>query len=553
MEWLGKWKARTLVDLFDIAVKNYPDKEALIYKDRHLTYGDLGKKVDSIAKGLLHLGIKRNDKVAIWLSNSPEWIMFEFAVLKVGAVIVPLNTRLKAYDLRYILKQSDTTTLVMMDKFLKNDYTKIIQEILPDLPLNEAGKIDSKDLPCLKNIICLSEKKYPGMFSVNGIIAQTYNMDLKNELSERRISLSPEDVVNIPYTSGTTGFPKGVLTTNLQYIGEILVFKERLGIKEGDIFLSIAPFFANFGNYFGILLPTMVGGCTVILESFDPEECLRLIEKERCTHFTGTPTMYLDIFNHPNFCKYNIRSLRTAMTGASSASLKMINDVNNKMGVEKICNGYGMTENSGATTMNYFSDPLEVKANTTGKPFPDVEIKIVKPGTGEPLPLGEIGELCTRGWIVMKGYYKMPEATRKCFDSEGWFHTTDLGYLDKDGNFCITGRLKEMFISGGTNVYPNEIENFLYTHPKIKQVAVIGVPDERMGEVGFAFIVLKEGEEVTEDEMRNYCRERVSNYKVPKYVKFVKDIPMAGVGKVKKFELEELAKSELAEKTKVAS
>ncbi len=235
------------------------------------------------------------------------------------------------------------------------------------------------------------------------------------------------------------------------------------------------------------------------------------------------------------------------MTGAAPASTKMVNDVRDIMGIETLCNGYGMTENSGATTMTSFQDDPGVMSRTTGRPFPDVEIKIVDPGTGEDLPRGEIGELCTRGWIVMKGYYKMPEETAACFDGEGWFHTTDLGYIDGEGNFCITGRLKEMFISGGTNVYPTEVENFLYTFPKVKQAAVIGVPDDRMGEVGFAFIVLKEGRTSSEEEVRAFCKERIANYKVPRYVKFVDEIPMAGVGKIQKYKLEEEARSYLVQ------
>jgi fatty-acyl-CoA synthase len=255
--------------------------------------------------------------------------------------------------------------------------------------------------------------------------------------------------------------------------------------------------------------------------------------------------MYQDILGHARFSEYDVSSLRTGMTGAAPASVQMIQDVRSKMGIQIICNGYGMTENSGATTMTCASDALQVLANTTGKPFPDVQIRIIDTKTNEPLPSGSIGELCVKGWIVMKGYYKMPEETQKCFDSEGWFHTGDLGYLDEGGNFCITGRHKDMFISGGQNVYPTEIENFLYSFPKIKLVAVVDVSDDRLGEVGFAFVVLKEGEVSSEEEIKNYCREQIANYKVPKYVKFIHDIPLAGVGKIQKFKLAEEAKEEV--------
>lgn len=552
MKWLGEWEGRNLADLIDFAMERYPENEAVVFGDQRLTYRELGSKIDALAMGLLNLGIGKGDKVGIWLSNRPEWLIFEFAIIKIGAVMVPLSTRFKAYDLAYIIKQSDANSLVMMDRFLKIDYVQMILELIPEISDTEPGRLVSKDFPMLKNIICIGEKEYEGFFSLEQLMEERSDADLEDKLKERRASLHAEDVVNLPYTSGTTGFPKGVLTNHLQYIGETLVFRDRLQIREGDRFLASAPFFANFGNYFGILLPVMVGGCTVPLAYYDPEECLRAIEKETCTHFTGTPTIYLDILNHPKLNDYDISSLRTGMTGAAPASVQMVNDVRAKMGIQILCNGYGMTENSGATTMTSGSDSPEIMASTTGQPFPDVEIKIVGPDTAETLPVGEIGELCSKGWIVMKGYYKMPEETEKCFDSDGWFHTGDLGYLDEQGNFCITGRLKDMFISGGTNVYPTEIENFLYSFPKIKQVALIGVPDERMGEVGFAFIVLKEGQESSEEEIKGYCKARIANYKIPRYVTFVEDIPVAGVGKIQKFKLEEEAKKELVKRRESA-
>jgi len=548
MRWLGEWKNRTLVDLIDRAVQSYPRREAIVFKGRRVRYEELGRQIDALALGLMRIGVKKGDKVAVWLSNSPEWIVSEFAIIKAGAVMVPLSSRLRGYDLSYILKHSDSMTLIIMDQFLKNSYLDILTELLPDLPRSKPGFLNNPSFPLLKNIICISEKKYAGVYSLKEIMQDPSDTARKKVLKERSTSLIPDDVVNLPYTSGTTGFPKGVMTTHQQYIGEIVVFKERLSLRDGDRFLAPAPFFANFGNYFGVLLPILVGGCTVPLEVFHPEQCLRLIEQERCTHISGTPTMYQDILNHPRFHEYDVRSLRTGMTGAGPASVQLIQDIQSKMGLEVICNGYGMTENSGATTLTYASDSLHVRAKTTGKPFPDVQIRIVDKKTNRPLPSGSVGELCVKGWIVMKGYYKMPEETKKCFDSEGWFHTGDLGYLDEDGNFCITGREKDMFISGGQNVYPTEIENFFYSFPKLKQIAVVGVPDDRLGEVGFAFVVLKEGEVSSEEEIKNYARLRIANYKVPKFVKFANDIPLAGVGKIQKFKLVEDAKEELRQR-----
>ena len=544
-ELLGEWATKTLGDLLDQTVTKYSKEEAVVFNEERITYREMDRRVADFSKGLLTLGIKKGDKVGIWLSNRPEWAIAEFAVAKIGAVIVPLSTRFRAFDIEYILKQSDSTTLIMTDFFLKSNYLEVIKEICPELRSAKPGELNSKRLPSLINVICLSKKEHPGMFSFQEIMEKGGDPSLDAPLKKIRSTLRSSDIINIPYTSGTTGFPKGVMTTHEQYLGEIIAFRDRLTIKEKDRFLAAPPFFANFGNYFGILLPTLMGGCSIPVEFFAPEECLRLIEKEKITHFTGTPTMYSDILNHPNFAKYNLSSLRTGMTGASPASVQMINDVRSKMGVKTICNGYGMTENSGATTMTCGTDSAEVMAKTTGRPFPGVEIKIVDLKTKRDLPKNQIGELCTRGWIVMKGYYKMPDETEKCFDESGWFHTTDLGYIDDEDNFVITGRIKDMFISGGTNVYPAEVENFLYTFPKIQQVAVVGVPDERMGERGMAFIILKEGQTSNEKEILDFCKDKIANYKIPKYVKFVNEIPMAGVGKVQKFKLQESAFEEL--------
>jgi fatty-acyl-CoA synthase len=544
-ELLGEWANKTLADLFDQAVTKYGQEELMIFKEERITYYEMGQRVENFAKGLIKLGIKKGDKVGIWLSNGPEWLITEFAVTKIGAVMVPLSTRFMAFDLEYILKQSDSTTLIMMDFFLKNSYLQVLEEICPEVKIAKPGELKSGKLPFLRNVICLSEKTYVGMFNFQDVMKEGRDLSLNGLLIKAQSSLKSSDIINIPYTSGTTGFPKGVMTTHEQYLGEISIVRDRLTIAEKDRFLAPAPFFANFGNYFGILLPTMVGGCSIPLEVFEPEECLRLIEREKVTHFSGTPTMYLDVLNHPNFTKYNLSSLRTGITGASPASVQMINDVRSKMGIKTICNGYGMTENSACTTMTSSTDSIEVMANTTGKPFPGVEIKIVDPKAKRDLPRNQVGELCTRGWIVMKGYYKMPDETAKCFDEEGWFHTTDLGYIDDEGNFVITGRLKDMFISGGTNVYPAEVENFLYTFPKIKQVAVVGVPDERMGERGMAFIVLKEGQKSGEKEVVDFCKGKIANYKIPKYVKFIDGMPITGVGKVQKFKLQEIALEEL--------
>ena len=542
--WLKEWEGKTLSDLWEKAVERYSDEEIVVSGNRRFTYKEMDERISTLARGLLSLGINRGDKIAIWMPNNFNWLVAEFAVIKAGATMVPLSTRFKSYDLEYILKQSDSVAILSASRLGKIDFFKILLEICPEIEHSEPGGLSSQKVPFLKTVVIFDDEPRSGVFSANQIM-HIGKETPPDAISRRHAETVPQDVVNIPYTSGTTGFPKGVMTTHEQYLGQTVCFRERLGIREKDRFIAIAPFFANFGNYFGIVLPVMVGGCSIMIEAYDPALAIKLIEQERATHFSGTPTMYADILNHPDFANTNISALRTAMTGAAPAPVQMVKDVYSKMGVEVLCNGYGMTENSGCTTMTKRGDPPEVLAETTGQPFPGVSICIKDPKTKKKLGNYQVGELCTKGWIVMKGYYNMEGETAECFDAEGWFHTGDLGMVDEQGNFIITGRLKEMFISGGFNVYPVEVENFLYSMPGIGQVAIVGVPDQRMGEVGMAFVVTKPGYRLGEEHIIPYCKSRIANYKVPRYVVFVDQMPMVGVGKVQKFLLRETGLCEL--------
>lgn len=543
-EWFKEYNGKTLCDLWDSACKNYGENEFIVDGGKRTTYQEMDDIINRFARGLMSLGIQKNDKVAIWMPNSINWALVEFAVIKIGAVMVPLSTRFRSYDLEYILKQSDSVALIMMPRLGKIDFHRVILDVCPELQNVDPGGLSSGKLPCLRNVILFGKETKPGCFTTADIMKLGKNISI-DEIDQRKSEVRPGDVVNIPYTSGTTGFPKGVMLTHEQYLGQTVCFRERLGIREGDRFIAIAPFFANFGNYFGILLPTMVGGCSVMIGAYNPALAIKLIEEEKITHFSGTPTMYLDLLNHNNFSVSGMSSLRTAMTGASPAPVKMVKDVYSQMGVEVLCNGYGMTENSGCTTMTARGDEPEVLSATTGKPLPGVSICIKNPDTGGKVKPHQVGELCTKGWVVMKGYYKMKKQTEDCFDSDGWFHTGDLGMLDDQGNFIITGRLKEMFISGGFNVYPAEVEDFLYTMPGIGHVAVVGVPDKRMGEVGMAFVIRKSGYSIDEEEIISYCKGRIAGYKVPRYAVFVDEMPMAGVGKIQKFVLYKKALEEL--------
>lgn len=538
----------TLGDLIDRAADKYGKSEAIVFEGQRLTYEELHTQVDNLAKGLLNLGISKGDKIALWMSNCPEWEVCEYAIFKSGGVMIPLNTRFKLEELAYILEQSDATTLIMGDRFLGIDFMEMIYELIPQLKETPEGQLESTRFPYLKNIICKRGKNYKGIFAFNEVLDSGNALD-DEALVERARTIKGEDVVCIPYTSGTTGFPKGVMTTHAQYLKEVNDIAERLTIKEGDRFCTTTPFSFNFGNFFGPLMATMLGGCVAPLDNFDPGKALEVIEKEKCTNIMGTPTIYIEILRHPKFNRHKVTSLRTGVIGAAPSPVQLIDDIMSKMGVSGLLAAYGMTENSGATTATRVGDPPEVIATTVGKPLPDVEIKIVDPETGKALEREQKGELCTRGYLVMKGYYKMPEETAGVIDEDGWFHTEDLGIITKEGNLKITGRLKDMFISGGTNVYPAEVENYLFKHPKIKQVSVVGVSDSKMGEVGMAFIILEQEKKSSSEEIIEFCKGKIANYKVPRYVEFVEEFPLTAMGKVQKFKLKETGEMKLSMET----
>jgi fatty-acyl-CoA synthase len=529
----------TLADLIDMAAAKYGRSEAIVFEEQRLTYEELHHYSKRLAKGLIKLGINKGDKIALWMGNCPEYEFCEFAIFKAGGIVIPLNTRFKVEELGYILGQSDASMIMMADQFLANNFTDMIYDLIPQLADTPKGQLNISQFPFLRHVICRSEKVYRGILTLNEVLTLGDAVDDK-VLRTRQQVVNPEDVVCIPYTSGTTGFPKGVITTNIQYLKETYFIATRLGIREGDRFCTPTPFSFNFGNVLGPLMATMFGGCVIPLAYFDPEKVFELIHNEKCTNMMGTPTIYIEMLRHPKFNQYDLSSLRTGVIGAAPSPVQLIEDIIEKMGIRGLVSAYGMTENSGATTVTQVGDPPDVIAATVGKPLPDVEIKIVDPQTGKDLGREKQGEVCTRGWLVTTGYYKMPEETAKVLSEDGWFHTGDLGTISEEGNLKITGRLKDMFITGGINVYPTEVENFLFRHPKVKQVSVVGVSDQKMGEVGAAFIILKKGERSSPEEIIDFCKGKIANYKVPKYVKIVEEFPLNAVGKVQKFKLKSM-------------
>ncbi|MEE8373219.1 MAG: AMP-binding protein [Dehalococcoidia bacterium] len=536
----------TLGTVVDRVAAKHPKQEAIVCGQERVTYDSLMEKVNSMANALLKMGVKKGDKVAIWMSNVPEWVYAHFACVKIGAPVIPLNTRYKVHELEYILKQSESTTLIMMDRFLKIDFMPMIYEVCPELKGDKPGELQCKNLPLLKRVIVAGGQKYEGMLDYEEVLESGKDYASSDALKRAQEAVLPEDVYVIPFTSGTTGFPKGVVTTHYQYVRIVQSFSERFQMTEKDRILVVSPFYHNMGNMTGMTLGACNGACILPMEAFDPGEALRLIDEEGATNFTGAPTMYIMMLDHADFPKRNTSGIKSAIIGGADVSPDLVRTIIEKMGIKDMISGYGMTENTGISTSTRRGDPPELVASTCGKLiFADCELKVFDPDTDKEVSPGTQGELRTRGWFVMKEYYKQPEETAKAFDSNGWFHTGDLGVIDENGYVKITGRLKDMFITGGVNAYPAEIESFLMTHPKIAMVAVAGVPDRRMGEVAMAFIKLKEGQSATEEEIIAFAREKMANYKAPKYVKFVDDFPMTPTGKIRKFVLKDGAVQEL--------
>ena len=534
--------AKTLGDLIDRAAETWPDREAIVYEDERVSYRLVRERVNRLAGALLKLGIRKGDKVAVLFTNIPQWAYAEFAIDKIGGIVVPLNTRYSVEEIHYILGHSDSTTLIMMDGFQKNDYMAMLQEICPELNASEPGHLKSGKLPFLKNVIVSGHTRHQGTFDFAQLI-RVHEDAVMKDLARAQNEVGPDDIAHLPYTSGTTGKPKGVMTTHQQYLRFNLGFIRGIGgFTERDRLCVAPPFSHNFGNSQGILTPALCGAASVLIETFDARACLELIESEQCTFFAGSPTMYIKMLRDEHFSKYDLASLRSGLIAAAPAPLALIEEIVARMGIKTLVNGFGMTENSVGTSMTRPGDPPEILSKTVGKPlWSDYEVKVTHIKTKEDLPPGVEGELCTRGPLIMKGYYKMPEETAKLIDQEGWFHTGDMAIVDENGYIRITGRLKDVFMPGGLNVSPEEVENVLFTHPRVKQVAVLGVPDEVMGEVGAAFVELKEGETVSDLEIIDFCKGRLANFKVPKYIIFTDDFPMTSSGKVQKFILRDRA------------
>lgn len=532
----------TIGQLIDFRAKENRKIEALVYSDLNLRYNyeEFRGACNQAAKGLMKLGVQKGEHIAIWATNVPQWVITQFGSAKMGAVLVTVNTNYKIFELEYLLKQSDTTTLILIKGTKSSDYISMLYQLCPELHNCKPGELKSQRLPFLKNIIVIDEEKYPGMFTWNEVL-DIGSTVTNEELASREESLDPDDVISMMYTSGTTGFPKGVMLTHNNLIGNACSLAECLDFTDNDRLCIPVPFFHCFGCVLGTMACVVSGATMIPIAIFNPIKVLETIEKESCTAVHGVPTMFIMELEEMERNQYDTSSLRTGIMAGSPCPIEVMKKVVNTMGVREITITYGQTEASPGITMTRTDDPLELRVTTVGRALPNVEVKIIDSETGKQVPVNVQGELCSRGYNTMKGYYKMAEATAAAIDNDGWLHTGDLAVMDENGYCKITGRLKDMIIRGGENIYPREIEEFIYTHPKVKDVQVVGVPSEKYGEEVMAFIQIKQGNSITEEELKEYCREKIARYKIPKYIAFIEEYPITASGKIQKYKLRELA------------
>ena len=533
---------QTFSQVLDTMVKYFPDQYAFKYTtlDYTRTYSQFRDDVDTFARALIAMGVRKGSHVAVWATNVPQWFIAFWAVTKIGGVLVTMNTAYKIYEAEYLLRQSDTHTLIMINGYKDSDYSAIMAELCPELEERKPGSsLHAKRLPFLRNVITVG-------FSQKGCLTWEQALARANEVPIEEVyrmaaEVDVHDVCNMQYTSGTTGFPKGVMLTHYNVVNDGKCIGDRMDLSTADRMMIQVPMFHCFGMVLA-MTSSMTHGVTLSpIPYFSPKSSLACINQERITCFHGVPTMFIAMLEHPDFAKTDFHYMRTGIMAGSPCPVSVMQDVVNKMNMKEITIVYGQTESSPGCTMSCTDDPIDVRVNTVGRAFPEVECKIVDPETGLDCPDNVTGEFVARGYNIMKGYYKMPSATRAAIDKDGWLHTGDLACRTPEGNFKITGRLKDMIIRGGENIYPKEIEEFIYTHPAVKDVQVIGVPDEQYGEEIMACVILKDGQSLTEEELKKYVAANMAKHKVPRYVDFVESFPMNVAGKILKYKMREAA------------
>jgi fatty-acyl-CoA synthase len=532
----------TLGQMLEKWAKEEPNNDFMVYPDRglRLTYAEFNDRVNQMAKGFMEIGVTKGSHVGIWANNVPDWLTIMFATAKIGAVLVTVNTNYKLAELEYIIKNADLHTLCIIDGYRDSDYVSMVFELVPELKNCQRGHLKSARFPELKNVVFVGPQKHRGMYNTPELMALGSQVDDK-VLDDAAKTFDCHDVVNMQYTSGTTGFPKGVMLTHHNILNNGNQVGNNMHYTCKDRLLVCVPLFHCFGCVLAVCAAVTHGVSMVLVEDFDALRVLAGIQKEKCTAVYGVPTMFIAELHHPMFEMFDLSTLRTGIMAGALCPVETMKQVMEKMHCKDIIIVYGLTETSPGMTTTRAFDPAEIRATTVGVELPGVEVKIVNPETGEECGPEEHGEICCRGYNVMKGYYKNPEATALAIDKDGWLHSGDLAMKTKDGFYKITGRIKDMIIRGGENVYPREIENFIFNMPQVELVEVVGIPDQKYGEIVGAFVKVKKGQQLCEAEVQEFCRGKIARYKIPKHVFFVDDFPKTASGKVMKYKLREMA------------
>lgn len=537
----------TIGDMLRQAARDYPDREALVsvHQSLRYSYTEFDRLADEYAAGLLALGIEKGDRLGIWSPNNAEWIITQFATARAGIILVNINPAYRLSELEYALNKTECKAIIMADHFKTSDYVGMIRELAPEIDNSAPAALQSEKLPHLRLVSTIGGEASGGFIKFADIAAAATD-ETKQRLIALQGELDPDDPINIQFTSGTTGFPKGATLSHHNITNNGLFCGERMKFKSGDRLCIPVPLYHCFGMVLGVLT-CVAYGATMILpdEAFEPDSVLKTVEQEKCTALYGVPTMFIAELDHPDFDRFDLTTLRTGVMAGSPCPIEVMKRVIDEMNMVDVTIGYGMTELSPLSFQTQAEDSLEKSVSTVGRAHPYVETKVVDPETGQVLPRGKQGEVLSRGYSVMIGYWNDEERTAEAKDGQGWMHTGDLGVIDEEDYLSITGRSKDMIIRGGENVYPREIEEFLYTHPEIGDVQVFGVPDEKYGEEICAWIKRKSGAELDEAGVRQFCKGQIAHFKIPRYVKFVDEFPMTVTGKIQKFVMREMMVKEL--------